>query len=231
MITFRSVTKRIASRTILEAISFEATGIVVLLGRNGAGKSTLLRLGAGVWHPDQGSVLIDDHDLATDPVGAKRRLGYQPEHPDLHPSLRPIELLAFAAAARGLPSEAPLSSAELWGAADLLKKPVRTMSLGERRLVTLLAATMHNPDVLLLDEPTNALDPLRLQTLVRYLRSGNAPATTILSTHDLDFAAEIGDRFLFLRDGHIGANGTLAELRDKYQQPTADLRSLVLAAI
>jgi ABC-2 type transport system ATP-binding protein len=224
-----SLTKRLNGRVILDGVSFDvAGGITALLGPNGAGKTTLLRILAGIWHPDSGSVSIGGHDLATQPVEAKRLLGFQPEFPDLAPGMTPRELLDFTAAARRVPADGVTAAVERFGIGELLAKRCGTLSQGQKRLVTLVAATMHNPPVLLLDEPTNALDPHRVAALKAYLRGPDAPRAALLSTHQLDFVSTLADHFAILSEGRVVAAGNLDQVRTTLGMARASLEEIVL---
>jgi ABC-type multidrug transport system ATPase subunit len=231
MIEVHGLTKVLGRQPIVNHVTFSIdSGIVALLGRNGAGKTTLMRLLTGIWKPFDGSVRIAGHDLSHDPVSAKRELGYQPEHPDLHPRMRPRELLNFAAAARGLDRAEVTRVAEQLEIAALLDTRCGSLSQGQRRLVTLAAAIMHRPAVLLLDEPTNALDTHRVATLKRYLESEAGPRATLVSTHQLDFVVTIASRFILMREGRVIADGTIDELGRQLQMPGATLEKIVLKA-
>ena len=231
MIDVESLSKTIGAKSIVDGVTFRvASGLTALLGRNGAGKTTLMRMLAGIWQPSAGVARIDGHDLSTDPVAAKRALGYQPEHPDLHPRLRPRELLAFVAAARALGRDAVAQVAAQWDIAPLLDLACGTLSQGQKRLVTLAAATMHAPSVLLLDEPTNALDPHRVAALKAYLRGSDAPRAALISTHQLDFVATIADAYILLAAGRLIAHGTLADLQRHFGMPGATIEDIVLRA-
>jgi ABC-type multidrug transport system ATPase subunit len=231
MIAANDVTKLIGERPIVNKVTISIdSGIVALLGRNGAGKTTLMRLLTGIWQPSSGSVQIAGHDLATDPVSAKQQLGYQPEHPDLHPRMRPRELLDFAAAARGLARSEVTRVADELEIGALLDSRCGSLSQGQRRLVTLAAAIIHRPAALLLDEPTNALDTQRVATLKRYLGSDSAPRATLVSTHQLDFVVTIAQRFILMRAGSVVGDGSVEELRAQLGLPGATLEELVLRA-
>ncbi|HYH05874.1 MAG TPA: ABC transporter ATP-binding protein [Thermoanaerobaculia bacterium] len=229
MIELENVRKSLGGRVVLDGITLQIRGgVMALLGRNGSGKSTLMKILAGLWHPDSGAVRIEGHDLATNPVEAKRVFGYQPEFPDLHPSLQPRELFAFAASARKLSRGEVDAAIERFDAKELAGARAGTLSQGQRRIVTLIAATMHAPPVLLLDEPTNALDPHRIAALKTFLQSEHGPRTLFVSTHQLDFVTTIATHFALLAHGHILAAGTLDDLRAHFGEPDASLEELVV---
>jgi ABC-2 type transport system ATP-binding protein len=231
MIEVEQLRKSFGETTILHELSFATgSGTVALLGPNGAGKTTLLQLLCGLARPDSGRITIAGFDRHRDDVAIKRILGYQPEYPGLHPMLRPRELYAAIAAVRQLPWSRITETAERFGAMDLLERRCGELSQGQKRLVTLIAAIAHRPRVLLLDEPTNALDPHRVVELKRYLTSADAPEMTLVSTHQLDFVANLTDRFLLLSEGHLAGSGTLQELRNRFELEDGDLEQVVLHA-
>lgn len=229
MIVADGIAKQFAERTVLHDVTFRVDdGIVALLGPNGAGKTTLLRILTGLAQPTRGRVSIAGHDLASDAVEAKRQFGYQPEHPDLHPALRPIELFELVAAARGV-SPADLDAAiARFGIAPLLGRNAGSLSQGQRRLITLVAAVLHRPPVLLLDEPTNALDPHRVAVLKEFLRSSDGPRAALVSTHQLDFVVTVATRFVLLSRGGVVADGSLEDLRAQFDAPNATLEEIVV---
>ncbi len=229
MISIRNLCKSIDGKAILRDVSFDIPeGIVALLGRNGAGKTTLMRLAAGLWKPDAGALVIGGRDLASEPVEAKRLLGYQPEFADLHRGITGRDLLRFAAAARGIPDDAMERAAHRFGALEFIDKRAGSLSQGQRRVITLIAATMHEPPVLLLDEPTNALDPHRVAALRELLASPAGPRATLVSTHQLEFVVTLATRFILLREGTIVADGDLASLQSGLQMRGATLGEIVL---
>jgi ABC-2 type transport system ATP-binding protein len=228
VISIAHVSKSLGGRRIIDDVTFDVDrGVVALLGRNGAGKTTLMRMLSGIWQPDAGSIAIGGSALASDPVGAKKQLGFQPEFPDLHPSMRARELLDFVAASREV-SPAMLDAAiARFEAKDLVDQRTGKLSQGQKRVITLIAATMHDPPLLLLDEPTNALDPHRVAALKAYLAT---PRTALISTHQLDFVVTIATQFILLREGRVVGQGTLEELRAQVGMARASLEEIVLKA-
>src|SRR5262249_42070934 len=108
VIEARNLTKRFGRRTAICGVSLHvARGEVVgFLGPNGAGKTTTLRVLAGVFPPTSGQALIDGRDLAADPLGARRHLGYAPEHPALHGEMTVRAELDYVTALRDVPGGA-----------------------------------------------------------------------------------------------------------------------------
>jgi ABC-2 type transport system ATP-binding protein len=200
------------------SIAVEPGEIVGFLGPNGAGKTTTLRVVSGLLRPDQGLVTIAGHPLATEPLAAKRALGFVPDRPYLYERLTAYEFLAFVAALYDVPAEVARERGEallqrlglLGEARDLIE----SYSLGMRQKTALAAALLHDPPLLLLDEPLVGLDPQGARVLKDLLRERAARGAGVLvSTHLLDVAERLCDRVVILRRGRVVASGTLASLR------------------
>ena len=146
MLQIDSLIRRYGDRVALEGVSFfvRPGEIVGLLGANGAGKSTLLRTAAGLQPPDSGHVRIAGNDVWSEPLAAKRVLGYAAEEPSFHDELSAREYLAFVAAVRGLePAAAETRTLALARALELtprLDEPVRAYSHGMRKKLSFLAS-------------------------------------------------------------------------------------------
>ena len=111
MVLVEHVSVAIDGTPVLHDVSFRIeTGTVAgYVGPNGAGKTTTMRLLTGALKPDAGRVEVGGVDVAVDPLGAKRRFGFVPEHGHLYESFTPVEYLAFIGRMHGLP-EATLAA-------------------------------------------------------------------------------------------------------------------------
>ncbi len=189
-----------------------------LLGPNGAGKTTTLRIVAGLLRPDLGTVRIMGHDIATEPLEAKRVLAFLPDDPLLYAKLRPLEYLEFVAGLWSLdPVAAKKRANELleWlGLADRVGERIEGFSRGMRQKLALAGALIHDPKVMILDEPLTGLDAAAARQvkdlLVARVREG---CTVVLTTHILEIAERLAERISIIRAGRIVAQGTMAELR------------------
>jgi ABC-2 type transport system ATP-binding protein len=135
--------------------------ILGLLGPNGAGKTTTLRAIAGIIPPTSGRLIVAGHDIALEPVQAKRMLAYVPDDPKLFDMLTVGEHLEFAAAAYRV-ADADGKSAALLEAFELTEKKdtvAQELSRGMRQKVAICCAYLHDPLAILFDEPLTGLDP------------------------------------------------------------------------
>ena len=191
-----------------------------LLGPNGAGKTTTLRIVAGLLKADSGQVNILGHDVATDPLRAKRVLAFLPDDPLLYGKLRPLEYLEFVAGlwaiepqAAGPRAEELLRWLDLWGNTGEL---IEGFSRGMRQKLALAGALIHDPQLMILDEPLTGLDAAAARQvkdlLLERVRQGK---TVVLTTHILEMAERLANRISIIQRGEIIAQGSLTELRNQ----------------
>jgi ABC-2 type transport system ATP-binding protein len=220
MIRLTQLTKKYGDFTAVQAIDLEVPRgeLFGFLGPNGAGKTTTLRIIAGILRPTSGRVEIGDVDIATDPIGAKMKLGFIPDRPFIYEKLTGAEFLRFVA---GLyDQEGPQvehRARELLALFDLEEwrdELVESYSHGMRQKLIISSAFVHRPEVIVVDEPMVGLDPKAariLKDLFReYTRRGH---TIMMSTHTLEVAESLCDRIGIIQHGRIRACGTLQELR------------------
>jgi ABC-2 type transport system ATP-binding protein len=202
--------------------------LFVFLGPNGAGKTTSIKMMTGLLQPDQGKVLIDNIDLAGDPIGAKRLFGLVQESPVLYEKLTAREFIHFMAQLYQIPAGDALRRMqqlfEIFEIGDRADELIEGFSHGMKQKVALAGALIHEPKVLFLDEPTVGLDPKAARNLKDLLRGLVEHGTTIfMSTHILEVAERMCDRAGIIHEGRLIALGTMEELR---KQTTAEKASL-----
>ena len=190
--------------------------LLAVLGPNGAGKTTLLNVVAGLVEYE-GSVLFNGVPVDGYPPSS-RGVGYVPQTLALFPHMTVYDNVAYGPRSRGLPKrcvEVGVKEVmELLGIWGLRDRYPRFLSGGERQRVALARALAVNPKILLLDEPFNSLQAgLRrsLRVEVRRLCMGLG-ITTFFVTHDIDEAAEVGDRVAVLKDGALISIGSFSEV-------------------
>ncbi len=235
MIRVEMLTKRFGQLTAVDRLSFEVQRgeIVGFLGPNGAGKTTTLRMLTGFLAPTSGEIWIAGRNLAEDPLRARRRLGYLPEHCPLPPDLRVREYLRHRAALKGVPAGRVRArvrdTLDLCGLGDMSRRMIGQLSKGYRQRVGLADALVHEPELLILDEPTLGLDPNQIRQAREFLRGLARTRTVLLSSHILTEIEAVCGRVLILRKGRLAAADTTASLRAQLQR-TARLRLETRAA-
>ncbi|MDR3083754.1 MAG: ATP-binding cassette domain-containing protein [Streptomyces sp.] len=193
--------------------------ILGFLGPNGAGKTTTLRMLTTLLKPTGGTATVAGRDLATDPVGVRRALGYVAQSGGTDPQITVREELVTQGRMYRLPkAEARTRAEELARDLDLtglLDRKTGALSGGQRRRLDIAMALTHRPKVLFLDEPTTGLDPgsrADLWELIRRLRDENG-TTVFLTTHYLDEADALSDRLIVVDQGAVVAEGTPSALK------------------
>ncbi len=218
MIEAQGLSKYYGDFAAVKDVSFKVSQgeVVAFLGPNGAGKSTTMKLLTGYLAPSAGTARIAGHDMAVDRVAGSARLGYLPENGPLYPDMTPRSLLRFFADARGLSSQQKRQRIEavvdLCGLASVIGKPIAKLSRGYRQRVGMAQVLLHEPDVLILDEPTAGLDPNQIHDVRETIRKLGERKTILLSTHILQEVEAMARRVLFVDEGRLVFDGTIAEL-------------------
>jgi ABC-2 type transport system ATP-binding protein len=218
MIRVTDLQKRFGQTLAVAGISFEVGQgeVVGFLGPNGAGKTTTIRV-LTCFHPaTSGTAVVAGCDVAKDPIGVRRNVGYLPENVPIYTDLRVEEYLHYRAAlkgvARGQRRSAVGRAMERCGVQEVARKLVGHVSRGYRQRVGLADALVANPPILILDEPTSGLDPnqrRRIKALVRELAQEH---TILFSSHILAEVQDVSTRILIIHRGRIRADGTPAQL-------------------
>jgi ABC-2 type transport system ATP-binding protein len=195
--------------------------IFALLGPNGASKTTTIKLMMGMLQATSGTLRIDGLDAFADSVAVKEHVGYLPDEPAFYDFMRGSEIIRFAGEMHGLPrsviQERGSQLAERLHLADALGEFAENYSRGMKKKLGLICALLHQPELLILDEPTNGLDPQGTVELHGLMRESVARGNTVIfSTHLLDQAEKLCDRVAVVNHGSIAAEGTLAELRQRF---------------
>lgn len=217
MIEIESLTKLYGSLTAVQDLSFIVGPgeIVGLVGPNGAGKTTTLRAIAGIIPPSRGRIKIAGHDLAGDPLNAKRALAFVPDEPQLFEYLTVAEHLQFVARLYRKP-EAVSRIEPLLRELELAEKRgalAGELSRGMKQKLAIACGLLHEPRALLLDEPLTGLDPVGIRRMKRTIAArAEAGAAVLLSSHLLQLVEEICTRILILQNGRRVALGSMSEI-------------------
>ncbi|MFE3902699.1 ABC transporter ATP-binding protein [Streptomyces sp. NPDC059153] len=193
--------------------------ILGFLGPNGAGKTTTLRMLTTLLPPTGGAATVAGCDLAADPVGVRRAVGYVAQSGGVDPNVTVREELVTQGRLYRLTKPRAIERAEELARdldlADLLDRRTAALSGGQRRRLDIAMGLTHRPRVLFLDEPTTGLDPASradLWDLVRRLRDEHG-TTVFLTTHYLDEADVLSDRLVIVDRGVVVAEGTPSALK------------------
>ena len=219
MIEVEHLTKRYGAHTAVDDISFtvEDGCIYGLLGPNGAGKSTTMNILTGYLSATAGTVKVAGHDIAEEPLEAKKAIGYLPEQPPLYPEMTVREYLLFVAELKGVKHKkdrAAMAETAMGrtGLQPVQNRLIRNLSKGYRQRVGIAAALLGEPKVIILDEPTVGLDPAQVIEIRGLIHDLGRTHTVILSSHILSEVQTVCDRVLIISAGKLVAQGTPEEL-------------------
>jgi ABC-2 type transport system ATP-binding protein len=221
----------------LKDVSFalEKGRILAVLGLNGAGKTTLLKIISGLILPDQGSVSVNGWRPGVDDEKIKTFIGLTlSSERSFYWRLTGKQNLEFFASLYGLDAwQARARIKELLGffEVDYQDKRFDSYSAGMQQIFTLIRSLLHDPALLLLDEPAKSIDyrtALHIRTLIKEKLVKGRGKTVVFTTHNMDEAADFGDRFLILHKGGVLSYGTLGQMKEKCNNPGASLGDIFL---
>lgn len=197
--------------------------LVGYLGPNGAGKSTTIKMLTGILHPSHGELRVAGLTPHTERTRNARQIGVVfGQRSQLLWDLPPRDSFELMRRMYTIPAERYRANMalfiELLGLGELLDRPVRLLSLGQRMRCELVAALLHDPRVLYLDEPTIGLDVVakdQIRTFIQHLNQERG-ATIVLTTHDMIDIEQLCTRVLIIDKGQLIYNGSLRALKQQY---------------
>ena len=209
--------KRIGLKTIVEDISFDMHEgeIIGLLGPNGSGKTTIMRMLVGLTKTTKGEVYCFEKPLGLGKVKMLKEVGTMIETPEFYNYMSGWSNLKQMARVCGKKvSRARMKElVEFVGLSKVIRKKVKTYSLGMRQRLGLAQALLNDPKILILDEPVNGLDPQGVQDFRNKLKEIAATGVSILiSSHLLDEIEKVSDRVIVIEKGRIIADDKLDRL-------------------
>lgn len=246
MIEVKNLTKQYGDNRGVSNLNFTVDDgeILGFLGPNGAGKTTTMNMITGYKPPSNGLILIDGINIADDPIGAKKKIGYLPEIPPLYPDLKVISYLRFVSELKGVKSrereahiERIMDQVKI---IDVRDRVIKNLSKGYKQRIGLAQALISDPDILILDEPTVGLDPKQIMEMRTLIKNLGQKHTIILSSHILAEVSMICDKVIILNKGEIVAIDTpgnlarvmahserfLARIRASREEVTAALKGI-----
>lgn len=224
----RGLTRRYGETTAVDGLTLtvERGEIFGFLGHNGAGKTTTVNLLTTLIIPTSGSARVCGHDVVTENLEARRRIGYVPENVRLYNDLTVAENLHFFAQLSGV-RQIPRRIDEvltLLGRPDWHGKRVGSFSKGMRQRVGIAQALLHGPEVLFLDEPSSGLDPEATREIDDIILRLNREfgMTVFMNTHMLDQVTKICTSIGIMNQGRLMVSDSLGGIMSRF----ADDRSL-----
>lgn len=213
MLEVQHLTKAYGEKKAVDDISFSVSRgeILGFLGPNGAGKSTTMNIITGYLSSTSGTVSIDGYDILQDPMKAKAKIGYLPEHPPLYLDMTVREYLDFIFDLKKVrvPKKAHIEEiCALVKITDVYQRIIKNLSKGYRQRVGIAQALLGNPDLLILDEPTVGLDPKQIIEIRSLIKQLGERHTVILSSHILPEVQAVCERVIVVNKGRLVADDT-----------------------
>jgi ABC-2 type transport system ATP-binding protein len=221
LIEVSGLSKSYGDFTAVRDLSFSVRPgeVLGLVGPNGAGKTTTLRSVAGIIPPNAGRVSIAGHDVAKNPIGAKRALAFFPDEPRLFDYLTVRQHLAFVARIYGVEKHESIAEPLLqeFEIADKGDELPGALSRGMKQKLAIACGLLHSPQVMFFDEPLTGLDPLGIRRMKNSIvQRARAGAAVVLSSHLLHLLEEVCSHVLILKRGEKIADGTLSEVAARF---------------
>lgn len=228
MIQVENLYKKFGKNKVLSGLdlTIEQGGIFAVLGPNGSGKTTLIKSVLGMVVPNKGTISVGGTSIKKS-WKYRKDIDYLPQIANFPGNLKVKELIRMIKDLRQMPSKEEELIA-LFKLEPFLGKKLSTLSGGTKQKVNIVLAFMFDCPLLILDEPTTGLDPASLIHLKELLQKEKAIGKTILITsHIMQFVAEVADTIIYLLEGKIYFKGTIDTLKTKTQQ--TDLEHAIAA--
>lgn len=208
---------------VLDNISFTIRKgeCVGLIGHNGAGKSTLIKIMTGIVSPTKGSVKLFGYDSFTHRKQNNKKIAAVfGQRVQLKWDLPANDSFEILTCMYGVPKEIADERiqhyAQLFDCVHKLSQPLRTLSLGERMKVEVIASLIHDPEIIFFDEPTIGMDVVTKEMMKRVIHTlVNEGKTIILTSHDMDDVQELCQRVIVLNDGVIVIDDEMRSVLEK----------------
>ena len=225
MIEIKNVSKSyVKNKKSIDSLNLDIKDgeIFGFLGPNGAGKTTTIRMITGILNPDEGDILIDGNSITTNPLEAKKSIGFVPDSPDMFLRLKGIEYLNFMADVYDVPVEKRKAKIEeltkKFEIYDDLNSYIESYSHGMRQKIVICGALLSEPKNWILDEPMTGLDPKSSFDLKEMMKEhAKSGKTVFFSTHVLEVAEKLCDRVGIVNKGKLVFVGTLAQMKEKFK--------------
>jgi len=205
-----------------------------LLGANGAGKTTTLRILATILEPTEGTAVVCGHDVIDEPDKVRANVGFLSAATALYPRLTSREMVEYFGRLNGL-DESTLRKRvdEIFSRLDMNSFRDRRcdkLSTGMKQKTSIARTLVHDPQVMIFDEPTLGLDVMTARTIIDFIRECRQRGKTVMfSTHVMNEVEKLCDVVGIIQSGKLLAEGSLAELRDRYHE--TDLEEIFVKVV
>ena len=197
--------------------------IVGYIGPNGAGKSTTIKMLSGILMPDSGKITIDGMEPMVDRVKYVKEIGVVfGQKSQLWWDIPAIESFDLLKDIYKISDEEYIKTRDelinLLNLTEIVKMPVRQLSLGQRMKCELVASLLHNPKILFLDEPTIGLDAISKVVVRDFIKKINKEkkVTVILTTHDMADIEKLANRVIVIGNGKKLYDGNIDDIKKRY---------------
>lgn len=214
--------KSYGSKEAVRGISFNIPkGCVYgFLGPNGAGKTTTLRMLMDIIHPDEGSIQVLGSNSIKD---VRNKIGYLPEEKGLYKAMTAESFMAFLGSLKGMNKGKAVikarQSLEKFGMGEYAGTKLGALSKGQGQKIQFLASILHDPEIVIFDEPFSGLDPVNQQSLEEMISGLSKDGKTVIfSTHVMQHAERLCDKFLLISAGRKVFDGNLESARQILQR-------------
>lgn len=227
MLELVHVSKYYGNKKAINDLTFSVMpgDICAFIGLNGAGKTTTIKSIVGIHGFDQGDIKIGGYSILTHPVECKKIFAYLPDNPDLYNHLTGIQYLNFVADLFRLLDADREKNIE--GYSDIFQmKPylndlISSYSHGMKQKLSIIAALSHDPKLFIMDEPFVGLDPISIFEFKKILCNlANSGGAVFYSTHELETAEKLANKFVILKKGNIVVKGNIEDIKGKQSLET-----------
>ncbi len=224
MLEIKHLSKSYGDSTVLAvddlSLTLKAGEIYGFLGPNGAGKSTTIKSLVGIYPFQQGDILIDGVSIKTEPLKAKRMIGYVSDNHAVFERLTGHEYVNHIANLYGVDKadaeERVSRLLDIFQLRDAYHNPVKSYSHGMKQKISVIGALVHNPKLWVLDEPLTGLDPQSSYQLKKVMKQHAEEGNTVFfSSHILDVVENLCNRCCIIKKGKLQGVYDLAELKAK----------------
>ena len=223
MLKIEGLCKGFGDKPVLRGLDLTVPegSIFGFIGKNGSGKTTTMKLVLGLLAADSGQITVNGETVTFGQTPTNRFLGYLPDVPEFYPFMTAMEYLQFCGNISGMGKEdCRLRSRQLLHLVGLAEEHhrIQGFSRGLKQRLGIAQALLNRPKLLICDEPTSALDPVGRKEILDILLAVRQETTVLFSTHILSDVERICTDVAFLRDGIVGVQGKLADIKQQYRR-------------